>query len=78
LEKPVATSIRNSLHGQVIDIVINDSGALVKISFGQDSVLWANISIWALDELAIIKGQWIFAQIKAVSVERYDVAALGE
>ncbi|MBM7035707.1 molybdenum ABC transporter ATP-binding protein [Vibrio ulleungensis] len=78
LEKPVATSIRNSLHGQVIDIVINDNGALVKISFGQDSVLWANVSIWALDELAIIKGQWIFAQIKAVSVERYDVAALGE
>jgi molybdate transport system ATP-binding protein len=76
LDKPSRTSIRNILQGEVVQIVESDSSALIKLSLGDECSLWANISLWALDELNISMGQTVFAQVKALSVERYGVAAL--
>ena len=30
--------------------------------------LWARISPWARDDLAVKPGQWLYAQIKSVSI----------
>jgi molybdate transport system ATP-binding protein len=41
----------------------------VKLAVGEH-VLWARITPWARDELAIRPGQWLYAQVKSVSISR--------
>ncbi len=67
LTAPEATSIRNVLPAQVEECLELDGQVEVKLSVGGRS-LWARISPWARDELAIHPGQRLFAQIKSVSI----------
>ncbi|MNC74390.1 molybdate transporter ATP-binding protein [compost metagenome] len=46
-----------------------DGQVEVKLAVGE-SVLWARITPWARDELAIRPGQWLYAQVKSVSISR--------
>ncbi|SVK55472.1 molybdate transporter ATP-binding protein [Acinetobacter baumannii] len=46
-----------------------DGQVEVKLVVGEH-VLWARITPWARDELAIRPGQWLYAQVKSVSISR--------
>jgi len=61
------TSIRNILPAQVVELLDIDDQVEVKIRIGS-SELWARISPWARDELGIRIDQWLYAQLKSVSV----------
>lgn len=67
LQPPVQSSIRNILSARVTQC-LDDSGQVdVQLEVGQ-RILWARISPWARDELAIKPGMWLYAQIKSVSI----------
>ncbi|WP_455846406.1 molybdenum ABC transporter ATP-binding protein ModC [Pantoea agglomerans] len=61
------TSIRNILPAQVVELLEIDDQVEVKLRIGI-SELWARISPWARDELGIRPDQWLYAQIKSVSI----------
>lgn len=67
LQPPHNTSIRNILPAQVVEIIEVGDQIEVKLRIGI-SELWARISPWARDELGIRPEQWLYAQIKSVSV----------
>ncbi|EFE93922.1 molybdenum ABC transporter ATP-binding protein ModC [Serratia odorifera] len=69
LQPPSNSSIRNILPAKVIECLESAGQVEVKLAVG-DSVLWARITPWARDELAIKAGQWLYAQIKSVSISR--------
>lgn len=67
LQPPVNSSIRNVLRAKVARC-LDDAGQVeVQLEVGGKS-LWARISPWARDELAIKPGQWLYAQVKSVSI----------
>lgn len=71
---PQASSIRNILAARVDKIhYANDERVEVKLRIGETH-LWANITAWAADELALKVGDQVFAQIKGVSVTKDDLA----
>ncbi|BDM62846.1 molybdenum import ATP-binding protein ModC [Shewanella sp. NFH-SH190041] len=72
---PGHSSIRNQLSGKVKELHPSDDGqqVQVKIALGNDE-LWANITPWACDELALIPGMQVYAQIKGVSMGHNDLA----
>lgn len=67
LQAPQNTSIRNILPAQVEELLEINDQVEVKLRIGV-SVLWACISPWARDELGIRPEQWLYAQIKSVSI----------
>ncbi|WP_312663549.1 molybdenum ABC transporter ATP-binding protein ModC [Pantoea sp. CTOTU49201] len=67
LQPPHNTSIRNILPAQVVELLEIDDQVEVKLRIGI-SELWARISPWARDELGIRPDQWLYAQIKSVSI----------
>ncbi|WP_114191824.1 molybdenum ABC transporter ATP-binding protein ModC [Edaphovirga cremea] len=69
MQPPTASSIRNVLPAKVLECINVDDQVEVKLAVA-DHVLWARISPWARDELMIRVGQWLYAQIKSVSISR--------
>ena len=67
LQPPQHTSIRNILPAQVVELLEVGDQVEVKLRIGI-SELWARITPWARDELGIRPEQWLYAQIKSVSV----------
>ncbi|OAN11195.1 molybdenum ABC transporter ATP-binding protein [Photobacterium jeanii] len=75
-EKPQQTSIRNILRARIDKIQRDEQNERVEVRLRiGESQLWANITLWAADELNLQVGEPIFAQIKGVSVTRDDLAA---
>ena len=71
---PQASSIRNILAARIDKIHhAEDERVEVKLRIGETH-LWANITAWAADELALKVGDQVFAQIKGVSVTKDDLA----
>lgn len=69
LHPPMNSSIRNVLPAKVSECLEVDGQVEVKLAVGEHK-LWARISAWARDELAIRPGQWLYAQVKSVSISR--------
>lgn len=67
LQPPVNSSIRNVLRAKVARCLDDEGQVEVQLEVGGKS-LWARISPWARDELAIKPGQWLYAQVKSVSI----------
>ena len=67
LQPPQHSSIRNILPAQVMELLEVGDQTEVRLRIGS-SELWARISPWARDELGIRPDQWLYAQIKSVSV----------
>jgi len=67
LQPPHNSSIRNILPAQVVELLEVGDQVEVKLRIGI-SELWARITPWARDELGIRPEQWLYAQIKSVSV----------
>lgn len=63
------SSIRNVLAVQVTEILSGGEQCEVKLQAGQFT-LWAQITQWAKDELALATGKTLYAQIKSVSLSR--------
>ncbi|WP_075180752.1 molybdenum ABC transporter ATP-binding protein ModC [Pantoea sp. 1.19] len=60
-------SIRNVLPARVEELLEVEAQIEVRLQIGNRS-LWARITPWARDELAIRPGMWLYAQIKSVAV----------
>ncbi|WP_105628197.1 molybdenum ABC transporter ATP-binding protein ModC [Cronobacter malonaticus] len=67
LQPPLQSSIRNILRARVAQCYDDNGQVEVQLEVGSRT-LWARISPWARDELAIKPGQWLYAQIKSVSI----------
>ncbi|POP49365.1 molybdenum ABC transporter ATP-binding protein [Superficieibacter electus] len=67
LQPPQHTSIRNVLRARVAQCLDDNGQVEVQLEIGSRR-LWARISPWARDELAIKPGLWLYAQIKSVSI----------
>lgn len=67
LQPPVNSSIRNVLRAKVAQCYEDEGQVEVQLEVGSRT-LWARISPWARDELMIKPGQWLYAQIKSVSI----------
>ncbi len=63
------SSIRNILPAKVLECLDVGNQVEVKLAMA-DHILWARITPWARDELMVRSGQWLYAQIKSVSVNR--------
>ncbi|KFZ37574.1 molybdate transporter ATP-binding protein [Shewanella mangrovi] len=75
-ERPQSTSIRNVLPVTLSAIETAETGQYVSLKLDlAGKVLWANITRWALDELQLVVGEPLFAQIKGVSLTSSDLAA---
>ncbi|PHM29926.1 ABC transporter related [Xenorhabdus budapestensis] len=70
LEPPRGSSIRNTLLVKVIEIFEEAGQVDVKLSLS-DQFLWARITLWAREELNLRTGQWLYAQIKSISLNRH-------
>ncbi|CND97903.1 molybdenum ABC transporter ATP-binding protein ModC [Yersinia nurmii] len=69
LQPPHNSSIRNIIPAKVAECLDVDGQVDVKLAVG-DQWLWARITPWARDELALKPGQWVYAQIKSVAFNR--------
>jgi len=67
LEQPQRTSIRNILRAQVVQCIETNGQIEVQLEVS-GRTLWARISPWARDDLEVKPGQWLYAQIKSVSI----------
>ncbi|MDK1257546.1 molybdenum ABC transporter ATP-binding protein ModC [Cronobacter malonaticus] len=67
LQPPLQSSIRNILRARVAQCYDDNGQVEVQLEVGSRT-LWARISPWARDELAIKHGLWLYAQIKSVSI----------
>lgn len=67
LQPPARSSIRNILYARVAHCCDDNGQVEVELEIG-DRTIRAHISPWARDELAIKPGQWLYAQIKSVSI----------
>lgn len=63
------SSIRNILPAKVLECLEIGTQVEVKLAMA-DHILWARITPWARDELMVRSGQWLYAQIKSVSLSR--------
>ncbi|SGZ02010.1 Molybdenum ABC transporter, ATP-binding protein [Moritella viscosa] len=73
--RPQDSSIRNILPTTITEIIHSESSdnVQVKLAFGDDHI-WANITQWACDDLALTVGQSVYAQIKGVSMTESELA----
>ncbi|UAN59201.1 molybdenum ABC transporter ATP-binding protein ModC [Serratia sp. JSRIV004] len=69
LQPPANSSIRNILPAKVAECLDVAGQVEVKLMVGEN-ILWARITPWARDDLAIRPGQWLYAQVKSVSISR--------
>ncbi len=69
LEPPRGSSIRNILAAKVVEFFDDDGQVDVKLTLS-GHYLWARITPWAKHELNLRPGQWLYAQIKSVSLNR--------
>ncbi|MBD2797691.1 molybdenum ABC transporter ATP-binding protein ModC [Xenorhabdus sp. 18] len=69
LEPPKASSIRNTLQVKVLEFFEDNGQVDVKLALNEHS-LWARITPWAREELNLRAGQWLYAQIKSISLNR--------
>ncbi|KEY57444.1 molybdenum ABC transporter ATP-binding protein ModC [Serratia sp. DD3] len=69
LQPPTNSSIRNILPAKVLECLDVDGQVEVKLAIGEH-ILWARITPWARDDLTIKPGQWLYAQVKSVSMSR--------
>ncbi|HCM62553.1 MAG TPA: molybdenum ABC transporter ATP-binding protein [Morganella sp. (in: Bacteria)] len=70
LEKPKSSSIRNILRAKITEMYEDDNGQTdVRLAVG-NHFIWARITGWAKDDLQLKPGQWVYAQIKSVSLSR--------
>ncbi|MBS9430816.1 molybdenum ABC transporter ATP-binding protein ModC [Photorhabdus akhurstii] len=69
LEPPRGSSIRNILAVKVVEFFDDNGHVDVKLVLS-GHYLWARITPWARDELNLRSGQWLYAQIKSVSLNR--------
>lgn len=67
LEAPQKSSIRNVLYAQVGSWIDVDGQVDVELRLAGHT-LWARITHWARDELALHPGQWLYALVKSVSI----------
>lgn len=67
LQPPVNSSIRNVLRAKVV-ACFDDAGQVEVQLDVAGRTLWARISPWARDDLAVKPGLWLYAQIKSVSI----------
>ena len=67
LQPSLHTSIRNVLHAKVVQCYDDNGQVEVQLDVS-GSTLWARISPWARDDLAVKPGQWLYAQVKSVSI----------
>ncbi len=79
LDKPERSSIRNVLHAEISDIETHRFGdhrqsVSVKLKLAEGCDLWATITTWAKEELALEVGMKVYTQIKGVSVTQRDIA----
>lgn len=68
-EVPRASSIRNILAVSVVELVEVEGQIDVKLTLAGET-LWARITPWACDDLALVPGQQLYAQIKSVSINQ--------
>lgn len=69
LQPPLNSSIRNILPAKVVECLEVEGQVEVKLTVAENT-LWARISPWARDELAIQPGLRLYAQVKSVSISR--------
>ncbi len=69
-ERPKVSSIRNTLQVKVIEFFEEEGQVDVKLALGEHS-LWARVTPWAREELNLRVGQWLYAQIKSISLNRH-------
>ncbi|WP_345853089.1 molybdenum ABC transporter ATP-binding protein ModC [Shewanella algae] len=75
LQVPSGSSIRNILPVTLEEVSRVDSCDYVQLRLRLAGMpLWANITRWALEELALQPGMSLFAQIKGVSLTAADLA----
>ena len=67
LQPPLQSSIRNILRAKVAQCYDDNGQVEVQLEIGSRT-LWARISPWARDDLEVKPGQWLYAQIKSVSI----------
>ena len=67
LNKVEQSSIRNTLYGRIVKILELENRVDLKLDIGGKH-LWASISKWSFQDLALQLGQLVYAQIKAISV----------
>ncbi|WP_192457183.1 molybdenum ABC transporter ATP-binding protein ModC [Musicola keenii] len=67
MQRPPVSSIRNILAAKVLECIEVGDQVEVKLAIGEQA-LWARITTWARDELALRPYQWLYAQIKSVSI----------
>lgn len=72
LQPPSHSSIRNILLANVAACIEVGDQVEVKLAVGENT-LWARITPWARDELAIKPEQWLYAQVKSVSISRESI-----
>ncbi|WP_027712690.1 molybdenum ABC transporter ATP-binding protein ModC [Dickeya chrysanthemi] len=66
-QRPAVSSIRNVLSACVVECLDVGEQVEVKLDIG-GQILWARITPWARDELALTAGQRLYAQVKSVSI----------
>ncbi|QIZ46510.1 molybdenum ABC transporter ATP-binding protein ModC [Dickeya zeae] len=66
-QRPAVSSIRNVLSARVVECIEVGEQVEVKLDLG-GHILWARITPWARDELALTAGQRLYAQVKSVSI----------
>ncbi|MFC0229498.1 molybdenum ABC transporter ATP-binding protein ModC [Serratia aquatilis] len=69
LQPPLNSSIRNILPATVVECLEVDGQVEVKLTVA-GNILWARISPWARDDLAVQPGLRLYAQVKSVSISR--------
>lgn len=75
-EQPKQTSIRNILRARIDKIQRDTANERVEVRLRiGETQLWANITLWAADELNLLVGDSVYAQVKGVSVTRDDLVA---
>ncbi|MUK28526.1 molybdenum ABC transporter ATP-binding protein ModC [Aliivibrio fischeri] len=75
-QQPQHSSIRNILPVVIEDLSEDKENDVVAVKLNLSGhVLWANITLWARDELQLGIGQSWFAQIKGVSVTQSDLCS---
>ena len=67
LVQPEKSSIRNILQGNICKIVKQSDRYDLAVQVAEQEI-WASISLWSFDELALQLGQLVYLQIKSVSI----------
>ncbi|UUM32546.1 molybdenum ABC transporter ATP-binding protein ModC [Vibrio japonicus] len=78
LDPPSKTSIRNIIHGVIVKLENHSNGedrksVSVTIKLADECLLVATITGWACDDLCLVEGMEVYAQIKGVSVTQRDI-----